>query len=151
MTAHPVDVYVGNKLRSRRIMLGLSQEFVGRAIGVSFQQIQKYERGINRMGSSRLYDFSKILKTSISYFFEGYEYGDSDGPGYIAGLADEADKFEQEAMASRETIELIRAYYSIRDEKTRKRFLELIKSVAESEHADIDVLAGKAADAPEEA
>lgn len=132
--AHPVDTYVGGKLRARRLMLGLTQENIGKAIGVTFQQIQKYERGINRMGSSRLYDFGKILSVPISYFFEGYEgVQDSDGQ-YSVGMADEAAGFEHEKINSRETMELIRSYYSIQDPKVRKRFADLLKSMAEQEN-----------------
>ena len=71
--ANPVDIYVGSRLRMRRTMLGLSQNKIGEMIGVTFQQIQKYEKGINRMGSSRLYQFARILFVPISYFFDGYE------------------------------------------------------------------------------
>jgi transcriptional regulator with XRE-family HTH domain len=135
MPSHPVDTFVGNKLRARRIMLGLSQEAIGRAIGVTFQQIQKYERGINRMGSSRLYDFGKILSVPIAYFFEGYEVQSNDTNAYAAGLAEEADGFEHEKISSRETLELVRAYYSIKDEKVRKKFSDLLKSMADQENA----------------
>lgn len=133
--AHPVDTFVGSKLRARRVMLGLSQESIGKAIGVTFQQIQKYERGINRMGSSRLYDFGKILSVPISYFFEGYEGEQNDGGQYSVGMADEAAGFEHEKVNSRETTELIRSYYSIKDEKVRKRFADLLKSMAEQENS----------------
>jgi transcriptional regulator with XRE-family HTH domain len=117
-------------------MLGLSQETIGKSIGVTFQQIQKYERGINRMGSSRLYDFGKILHVPISYFFEGYELQMGAGAaGYpLVGLADEAEGFEHEKISSRETLELVRAYYSIKDEKVRKRFADLLKSMADQEN-----------------
>jgi transcriptional regulator with XRE-family HTH domain len=136
MASHPVDVFVGGRLRSRRLMLGLSQDAVGRAIGISFQQVQKYERGINRMGSSRLYEFSRLLNIPVSYFFDGYDYQELDSVASAGGLAEEPDGFEHDTMSSRETLELIRAYYSIRDEKTRKRFVELLKSVAENETAE---------------
>jgi transcriptional regulator with XRE-family HTH domain len=134
MASHPVDTFVGSKLRARRIMLGLSQEAIGRAIGVTFQQIQKYERGINRMGSSRLYDFGKLLSVPIAYFFEGYEVTGHEEGDYPAGLAEERDTFEHEKISSRETLELVRAYYSIKDEKVRKRFADLLKSMADQEH-----------------
>jgi transcriptional regulator with XRE-family HTH domain len=134
MSSHPVDSFVGGRLRARRIMLGLSQEAIGKSIGVTFQQIQKYERGINRMGSSRLYDFGKILTVPISYFFEGYEIHSGNISTYPAGLADEAEGFEHEKISSRETLELVRAYYSIKDEKVRKRFADLLKSMADQEN-----------------
>jgi len=126
---HPVDVHVGKRLRLRRTILGLSQEAIGKAIGVTFQQVQKYERGVNRMGSSRLYEFSKILTVPVSYFFEEMEKGHSHPPH--AGVAEDAPGFEHERMASRETLEMMRAYYRISDPHVRKRVFELIKSVAD--------------------
>ncbi len=128
--AHPVDVYVGKRLRMRRTILGMSQEAIGNAIGVTFQQVQKYERGINRMGSSRLYDFSRLLGVPVSYFFEGYsEEGVSP---YPAGMAEEMPTdFEHEKLASRETLEMMRAYYRITDPHVRKRVFELVKSLAD--------------------
>ena len=133
MPSHPVDVYVGNKLRARRVVLGMSQEAIGKAIGVTFQQIQKYERGINRMGSSRLYEFSKLLNIPVQYFFEGYNDFDQ-SQDYSTAVAEEAQGFEHDAMTRRETLELVRAYYSIKDEKVRKRFADLLKSMAEQEN-----------------
>lgn len=124
---HPVDVHVGKQLRMRRVILGLSQETIGKAIGVTFQQVQKYERGINRVGSSRLYEFSKYLTTPVSYFFEGL-----DTQHHSAGsIAEEAVALEREKMASRETLEMMRAYYRITDPNVRNRVFELIKSLAD--------------------
>src|SRR5262249_42489936 len=123
---HPVDVHVGKRLRLRRTILGLSQESIGNAIGVTFQQVQKYERGVNRMGSSRLYEFAKILSVPVSYFFEEMEKA-SDKPAH-AGVAEDAPSFEHERMASRETLEMMRSYYRIQDSHVRKRVFELIKT-----------------------
>ncbi len=114
-------------------MLGLSQDSIGRALGVTFQQVQKYERGINRMGSSRLYEVGKLLTVPIAYFFEGYELKSGDLTPYSVGMAEEAESFEHERISSRETLELVRAYYSIKDEKVRKRFADLLKSMADQE------------------
>lgn len=113
--------------------MGLSQESVGNAIGVTFQQIQKYERGVNRMGASRIYDFSRILDIPIDYFFEGY--GQKLFPAYPGGMGEEAPGFEHEKMSSRETLELMRAYYRITDPAVRKRVFELIKSLADKQEA----------------
>ncbi len=124
---HPVDIHVGKQLRLRRVMLGFSQEVIGKAIGVTFQQVQKYERGINRMGSSRLYDFAKYLTVPVSYFFEGLE---GMMPKAVTGVAEEAAQFEYEHMSSRETLELMRAYYRITDPNVRARVGELVKSLA---------------------
>ena len=138
MSPHPVDLHVGKQLRMRRTIQGLSQEAIGRAIGVTFQQIQKYERGVNRMGSSRLYDFSRILKVPVSYFFEGLDQQASDGTdngnSYGVGMADGGGaSFEYEQLSTRETLEMMRAYYRIPDEAVRKRIYELIKSLAVSD------------------
>ncbi len=127
---HPVDVHVGKRLRLKRTILGMSQEALGNAIGVTFQQIQKYERGANRMGSSRLYDFARILGVPISYFFEDY----SDGKVASAGMAEpDAPSFQHEQLSSRETLEMMRAYYRIENPVVRKRIFDLVKSVAEDE------------------
>jgi len=129
---HPVDIYVGKRLRMRRTILGLSQEAIGNAIGVTFQQIQKYERGINRMGSSRLYDFAKLLGVPESYFFEGYDAESGVSLPYPAGMAEDASSdFEHDKLTSRETLEMMRAYYRISDPQVRKRVFELVKSLAD--------------------
>jgi len=128
---HPVDVYVGRRLRLKRTFLGLSQEAVGKQIGVTFQQIQKYERGINRMGASRLYDFSKALGVQVSYFFEGYgEYTLDDTHTMAIAAEPNAPAFEGETINNRETLEVMRAYYRIKNPAVRKRIIELIKAMA---------------------
>lgn len=129
---HPVDIYVGKRLRMRRTILGMSQESIGNAIGVTFQQIQKYERGINRMGSSRLYDFSRLLGIPVSYFFEGYDAESGNAAPYAAGMGEDSpSNFEHEKLTSRETLEMMRAYYRITDPQVRKRVFELVKSLAD--------------------
>lgn len=127
---HPVDVYVGRRLRLKRTILGLSQEFIGKKIGVTFQQIQKYERGINRMGASRLYDFSRAMGVKIDYFFDGYgEYAQEEGSALVLG-EQEAAGFEYEPINNRETIEIMRAYSRIKNPALRKRIVELVKAMA---------------------
>lgn len=128
---HPVDIHVGRRLRLKRTILGLSQEAVGKEIGVTFQQIQKYERGINRMGASRLYDFAKALGVQVSYFFDGYgEYMNEAGEVLAAAEPDNAG-FEHEKINNRETLEIMRAYYRIKNPAVRKRIIELVKAFAE--------------------
>lgn len=136
-TPHPVDVYVGRRLRLKRTILGMSQEAVGKEIGVTFQQIQKYERGINRMGASRLYDFSRALGVSIAYFFEGYgDYKTSDAE-MLALSEPEGGGFEHEKVNNRETIEVMRAYYRVKNPALRKRIVDLIKAMgAEDDEGD---------------
>jgi len=127
---HPVDVHVGRRLRLKRMILGLSQESVGKAIGVTFQQIQKYERGINRMGASRLYDFARSLGVHVSYFFEGYGDYSVDETAALAAQEPETPGFEHETVNNRETMEVMRAYYRIKNPAVRKRIVELIKAMA---------------------
>lgn len=130
MSSHPIDVHVGKRLRLRRTILGMSQEAIGNAIGVTFQQIQKYERGINRMGASRLYEFSKVLGVPVSYFFEGMD--DPATKVQFEMKEDGVQEFAHDPMTSRETLELVRAYYKIKEAHTRKKIGDLIKSIAEN-------------------
>lgn len=108
----------------------MSQESVGKQIGVTFQQIQKYERGINRMGASRLYDFAKALGVQVSYFFEGFGDYAVDDNGLMAAAEPGAANFEHESVNNRETLEVMRAYYRIKNPAVRKRIVELIKAMA---------------------
>ncbi len=127
MPANPIDIHVGKRLRLRRSIMGVSQEQLADALGITFQQVQKYEKGINRIGSSRLYEISKALEVPVGYFFE--EYGAEDNMMY--GLAEEIEAYDAESSRSRETMALVRAYYQISDPKIRKKALELIKSLAD--------------------
>lgn len=132
MAPHPVDIHVGKCLRLRRTMLGMSQEALGDAIGVTFQQIQKYERGINRIGSSRLFNFARILGVGVSYFFETYDNGNETGRFTASGVVaeDTPPEFSHEQLSNRETLELVRAFHKISDPQVRKKLQELIKSLA---------------------
>ena len=127
---NPVDVHVGARVRQRRTLLGMTQTKVGDAIGVSFQQMQKYERGANRMGSSRLYDLSGLLDVPIEYFF-----GDmptavaTSSPTLVGGRAKKPPSYEPDPMTTRETMMLVRAYYKIENADVRKRVYQLITGV----------------------
>lgn len=132
--SHPVDVYVGKRLRLKRTLQGLSQEAIGNAIGVTFQQIQKYERGINRMGASRLHDFARALGVPVSYFFEGYSEDQSTSQNAFGLAESPAPSYNPaDPLSNRETVELMRAYYRIKNPTQRKRVLDLIKSMSEVE------------------
>lgn len=130
-TPDPVDVHVGQRLRVRRSLLGLSQEKLAESIGLTFQQIQKYERGMNRISAGRLYQFSKILDVPIAYFFEQFGFADNQNARY--GMADnEQEEFGAgDLMQDKETLDLIRAYYSINDPKMRKDIYKFVKSMAD--------------------
>ncbi len=129
MTANPnpVDIHVGSRVRLRRTLLGMSQEKLGNALGLTFQQVQKYERGTNRIGSSRLFLLSRILDVPVSFFF------DDMSPEVAAGQRGFAEaeqaNFDQDDLAKRETLELVRAYYKITDPAVRKRLFDLVKAV----------------------
>lgn len=131
---NPIDVHVGNRLRQRRTLLGMSQEKLGEAIGLTFQQVQKYERGMNRIGSSRLFDLSRVLDVPVSYFFEEMSAETAErSPARQAGLSELPPmpyEHEPDPMAKRETLELVRAYYRITDPRVRKRLFELTKSMS---------------------
>jgi transcriptional regulator with XRE-family HTH domain len=120
----PVDVNVGRKIRQRRTLLGMSQERLAELFGVSFQQVQKYERGTNRVSASRLHLLSKLLDVPVSFFFEGLEdkvYAvDAPTPAPV-----------KDKLASRETLELVRAYNQIEDEALRERLVDLARSLSD--------------------
>ena len=137
---HPVDVHVGSRVRQRRTLLGMSQEKLGDAVGLTFQQIQKYERGTNRIGCSRLYEFSKVLDVPVSYFFDEMPVNVLVGrPGGMGrrGLADGGADFqhEKDPLAKRETLELVRAYYKIVEPRVRKRIFEMVKTLGQTSAA----------------
>ncbi len=125
----PVDVHVGARARVRRTLLGMSQTKLGDAIGVAFQQVQKYERGANRIGSSRLFGLSRVLDVPIQYFFDDMPTAvAASSPAQGGGKAKKPPSYELDPMAKRETLELVRAYYKIRHPQVRKRLYELTKA-----------------------
>ena len=127
-TPNPVDVRVGARLRLRRNMLGLSQEKLGEAIGLTFQQVQKYERGANRIGASRLHELSRVLDVPVSFFFD-----DTDpvrAPAMGGFSEPPAEAFESDPLRKQETVELVQAYFSIEDAAVRRRLLDLAKALA---------------------
>ncbi len=126
----PIDVHVGARLRQRRTLLGMTQTTLGGSLGVSFQQMQKYERGMNRIGSSRLFDLSRILDVPIEYFFDDMPTAvAASSPAQDGGKAKKPPSYEPDPIAKRETMELVRAYYKITDPETRKRLYELTKTL----------------------
>jgi transcriptional regulator with XRE-family HTH domain len=126
---NPIDIHVGRRVRLRRTLLGMSQEKLGMALGLTFQQVQKYERGVNRIGSSRLYQLSQILDVPVSFFFD--DMPPLEGKAIPPGLAEPPPAiFVKDPMIKRETLELVRAYYRITDAGARKRLFELTKAMA---------------------
>ena len=133
--SNPVDAHVGSRVRQRRTLLGLSQEKLGDALGLTFQQVQKYERGANRIGASRLYQLSSVLDVPVSFFFDDMppEVAKTGGRRPFGFSASEAAVYEVDTLAKRETLELVRAYYRIKNEKVRKRVFELAKALAKAD------------------
>ena len=121
----PVDVHVGTRIRTRRLLLGMNQETLANALGLTFQQVQKYEGGANRVSASRLAQVAEILGVPVMYFFNGLE---------TAGDAATTDATNiREILQRPEAIELIRWYYAITDPDVRRQFLEMVKAVAQSQ------------------
>jgi len=130
---NPVDKYVGSRVRMRRIMLGMSQEKLGDALGLTFQQVQKYEKGTNRVGASRLQQIAEILQVPVSFLFEGgpsaisagEDFGEGASPAYISDF-----------LATSEGLALTRAFTRIPDSKLRRSIVELVEQIAAREGPD---------------
>ena len=117
---HPVDAHVGKRIRHRRWMIGMTQQQLADKVGIKFQQIQKYETGMNRVSASRLWDIAEALGVTISFFFEGLE-----------GEAQTATKVEGDIFADKEALELVRSYYAI-PEQQRRRLFDLARALSDA-------------------
>ena len=128
---HPVDVHVGNRVRLRRSLLGMSQTALGTAVGLTFQQIQKYERGVNRIAASRLFEFAAVLDVPVTYFFDELPRVGSPPPARNDRIASERGVHAGKALISKqETLKLIRSYYMVRPEALRAMILGIIRSLS---------------------
>lgn len=124
---NPIDIHVGSRIRLRRNMLGMSQEKLGESLGITFQQIQKYEKGTNRVGASRLQAIASILNVPVAFFFEdapGRETGNS------GGLAEDSTTYVVDFLNSPEGLQLNRAFVRINDPKVRRKVVDLVKALA---------------------
>jgi transcriptional regulator with XRE-family HTH domain len=123
---NPIDSYVGSRVRMRRMMLGMSQEKLGDALGLTFQQIQKYEKGTNRIGASRLQQISLILQVPVSFFFEGVPgpggFGEAQSPEYLTNF-----------LASSEGLKLAKAFMQVPRPALRRRIIDLIEEMGNGE------------------
>ncbi len=129
---NPIDVHVGRRVRMRRTLLGMTQTSLGEAIGLSFQQVQKYENGKNRIGSSRLFDLSRALDVPVESFFEEMPSEvAARSPAQKRHRAKAPPSYERDPLAKRETLQLVRAYYKITDPQVRKRLREMAKAAAD--------------------
>jgi transcriptional regulator with XRE-family HTH domain len=125
--ANPIDAQVGNRLRLRRMMIGMSQERLGELLGLTFQQVQKYEKGVNRIGAGRLFEIARILGVPIQYFYESVTEHLAGAPGFAEAESPPVLEF----VSSGEGLQLSLAYMRIKDPKVRKRVLDLVKSLSE--------------------
>ncbi len=125
---NPIDIHVGSRIRLRRTMLGMSQEKLGESLGITFQQIQKYEKGTNRVGASRLQNISGILNVPVSFFFED---APGDHAGSTPGMAEaSSSNYVVDFLSSAEGLQLNRAFVKIGDPKVRRRLVDLVKVLA---------------------
>jgi len=138
-SASPIDAHVGGQVRLRRMMMGMSQEWLGEQMGLTFQQIQKYEKGVNRIGASRLWALAKVLDVSIDFFYEGLTTR-SNGQTQPGMAEPPSEKYVVEFLNSREGLELNRAFAKISDHKVRRSIVDLVRSLA----GDLPVAADKA-------
>ncbi|MEO0542291.1 MAG: helix-turn-helix domain-containing protein [Pseudomonadota bacterium] len=127
---NPIDVHVGTRIRLRRTMISMSQEKLGEALGITFQQVQKYEKGTNRVGASRLQNIAGILNVPVSFFFE-------DAPGETASaqneMAESGSNYVVSFLSSSEGLQLNRAFVKISDPKVRRKIIDLVKSLADDD------------------
>lgn len=124
---NPIDIHVGSRVRLRRTMIGMSQEKLGDALGITFQQIQKYEKGANRVGASRLQEISRVLNTPVSFFFEDAPGSPSSGEGFEEASS---TNYVVDFLSSSEGLQLNRAFVKIEDPKVRRKLVELAKALA---------------------
>lgn len=126
---NPIDIHVGGRIRLRRNMLGMSQERLGENLGITFQQIQKYEKGTNRVGASRLHAIASILEVPVAFFFE-----DAPGGAKVEGLSEEsATTYVVDFLSSTEGLRLNRAFVRISDPKVRSRIIDLVRALADED------------------
>jgi transcriptional regulator with XRE-family HTH domain len=130
---NPVDKYVGSRVRMRRIMLGMSQEKLGEALGLTFQQVQKYEKGTNRVGASRIQQISEILQVPVSFLFEGGPSGNASADNFSEGTS---PSYVSDFLATSEGLALTRAFTRITDSKLRRSIVELVEQIAAREEPD---------------
>jgi transcriptional regulator with XRE-family HTH domain len=127
---NPIDKHVGARVRMRRLMVGMSQGKLGEALDVTFQQVQKYEKGANRIGASRLQQLARVLEVPPSYFFEGAPTGETTASGFAEP---DGNSYVVDFLSTNEGLQLNRAFAAIKDSKVRKKILDLVQSLAAGE------------------
>jgi transcriptional regulator with XRE-family HTH domain len=126
----PVDRHVGSRVRMQRMLTGISQEKLGAACGITFQQIQKYEKGSNRMGASRLHQIARVLGVPVEFFYEGVPTGQGSGGPIVV---DRDSRSLTDFLATSEGLELVKAFMAVKDQKVRRRIVDLTRAVAAGE------------------
>ena len=142
---HPVDVYVGSRVRMRRMLVGMSQDKLGESLGLTFQQVQKYEKGANRIGASRLYQIGKILNVPVAYFYEGVVDENDDS---VEGFAEaQPAPSVMEFIGTSEGLQLFRYFAKIEDQKVRRKVIELLRTLADETEQDNQAVENGASEA----
>ena len=132
--ANPLDVHVGTRVRLRRMLLGMSQEKLGEHLGLTFQQVQKYEKGVNRIGASRLFELAKVLGVPIQFFYDEAPPGTHSHAQPVMGFADQpGESYVVEFLGSRDGMELNKAFARIKDQRVRRTIVDLVRSLAGEE------------------
>lgn len=132
MTKQDIDTYIGKRLRLRRTMMGLSQEAVAKAVGITFQQVQKYEKGVNAMNARRLVEFARFMNVPVAYFFDGLVDSDAGTGSHMGGFAETAEAFDHGSPSDRESLEMMKAFKRISEQSVRKRLSDLVRAIAEN-------------------
>ena len=132
---NPIDIHVGSRVRLRRMILGMSQEKLGESLGLTFQQVQKYEKGVNRIGASRLFDLSHVLGVPVQFFYEEAPHSTSVASMALGMAERPAESYVSEFLGSRDGLELNKAFSRIADPKIRRSIVELVRSIS-GEDAD---------------
>jgi transcriptional regulator with XRE-family HTH domain len=133
---NPIDIHVGSRVRFRRMLLGMSQEKLGEKLGLTFQQIQKYEKGVNRIGASRLFDLAQVLGVPVQFFYEEAPAGEHQGLMADGFAESSAEGSIVEFLRSRDGLELNKAFVRISDAKARRAIVDLVRSLANDDTKD---------------
>lgn len=135
--ANPVDVHVGSRVRLRRMLLGMSQEKLGDQLGLTFQQVQKYEKGVNRIGASRLFDLAMVLGVPIQFFYDEAPTGSGIQPATEAGFGEgQTETYVVDFLSSRDGLELNKAFVRITNPRMRRSIVELVRSLAAADEEE---------------
>jgi transcriptional regulator with XRE-family HTH domain len=127
---NPIDRHVGSRVRMRRMLIGMSQEKLGEALGLTFQQVQKYEKGTNRIGASRLHRIASVLGVPVEFFYEGAPHGSAAATGFAESPS---STYMSDFLSSNEGVQLVKAFLAIKDPKIRRKVVELIAVLASDE------------------